>query len=75
MTMIAKTMIRPILMHGKRSVMTYREWLKLFGNESCSTCRYNIAVKAKCTYKGKCVRYDRYIRDTEKEEMIFPVSG
>lgn len=45
----------------KASAPTLREWLDMFGQESCAGCCYNNAYKAKCSYKkGYCARFDEF---------------
>ena len=47
-------------------MLSLKEWLRIYGNESCCGCEFNNPVKAKCFYKaGYCIRYDQY-RNMEK---------
>jgi len=52
-------------------LLRYDGWLKIYGQESCNGCHYSIPLHARCTYKGKCVRYEEYVRD-EKERLKGP---
>lgn len=44
-------------------MFTLKQWLAKYGSESCDGCFYNIPQRAKCTYKGGCVRYDNYRKE------------
>ena len=41
-------------------MLSFKKWLEKYGSESCDGCFYNIPNRAKCTYKGTCVRFDAY---------------
>ena len=41
-------------------MLSFKNWLEKYGNESCDGCFYNIPHRAKCTYKGTCARFDAY---------------
>lgn len=44
--------------------LSLKQWLAVYGKESCNGCHYNIPTKAKCTYrKGYCARYDAYLEE------------
>ena len=54
-----------------KKILNLREWLNLFGSESCVGCEYNNAVKARCNYKrGYCTRYDEYVRDEKRKNEL-----
>lgn len=48
-------------------MLTYAQWLTKYGNESCAGCQFNNPVKASCHYKGRCARYDEYVRDEKRK--------
>ena len=50
-----------VYMVKRDRILTLKEWLAKFGQETCDGCLYFIAPRCKCTYKkGYCVRYDKY---------------
>ena len=49
------------------AILTFEEWLEIHGDEDCTGCEYNIIQSARCTYKGKCVLYDRYIKQQNEK--------
>ena len=50
-------------------MLSLKDWIAKFGQDSCNGCQYNIASRAKCTYKqGYCVRYDEYRRDEQRRK-------
>lgn len=50
-------------------MLTLKEWLAKYGQESCTGCQYNNATKAHCSYKdGYCARYDQYRRDEKRRQ-------
>jgi len=51
-------------------ILTLRDWLSLYGQESCSGCVYNQPIKAHCLYKGRnyCARYEGYLKDAKKPQ-------
>ena len=52
-----------------KEILTLREWLNLYGNESCSGCQHN-GPRANCYYKkGYCARYDEYVRDEKRKRQ------
>lgn len=49
-------------------MLTYRQWLSLYGSESCCGCEWNNATKARCNHKGPyCTRYEAYVRDEKRK--------
>lgn len=48
-------------------MLTFGQWLAKYGDVPCDGCVYNIARYAKCTYKGRCVRYTVYRKDERRK--------
>lgn len=54
-------------------MLSLKEWLNKYGQESCAGCQYINLENAHCSYKkGYCVRYDRYKED---EKSRIPATG
>lgn len=50
-------------------MLTLKEWLAKYGQESCAGCQYINLEKAHCSYKGGyCARYDEYRRDEKRRQ-------
>lgn len=50
-------------------MLTLKEWLAKYGQESCNGCFYNNAARAHCSYKGRyyCARYEQYVKDLKRD--------
>lgn len=51
-------------------MLTLKEWLAKYGQESCGGCFYNNAVRCHCSYKGRyyCARYEQYVKDSRRDD-------
>lgn len=52
-------------------MLTFKEWLSRYGNESCDGCYYNIPHRAKCTFKKGCIRYEDYKKTYSLQKRHF----
>ena len=48
-------------------MLTYKQWLDKYGGEDCCGCEWNNPAKARCNYRGRCARYDAYVRDEKRK--------